>query len=217
MKRYTLIPALLLACVVLPTAVVAQQVSFGSSWNEQRFSMFSSNEYTLNGNSLGVRSDGTVSMLWSRLPKSMWQKREAAWDWAVEQSVPATDLTKKGGDDRNLSLYFVFLPAEAAASVQNKGVKALLQNPDARVLMYVWGGSHARGDILPSPYLGARGRSVIQRSAGTGSVSEQIDLARDHRRAFGEDPQNLVGLAVSSDSDDTGTKVQARLSRLRFR
>lgn len=217
MKRNALLPASLLTMAMLASVSQAQQVTFGQSWAEQRFSMFSSNEFALNGSSLGVRSDGTVSMVWSRLPKSFWQKREARWDWVVEQSVPPTDLTQKGGDDRNLSLYFVFLPADAAESAQKKGVKALLQNPDARVLMYVWGGNHARGDILPSPYLGARGRSVIQRSAGTGSLSEQIDLARDHRRAFGEEPQNLVGLAVSSDSDDTGTKVKAQLSGLRFR
>ncbi len=161
MKFAALIPAFLLTYVFLPTGAEAQQVSFGKSWTEQRFSMFSSNDFALNGDSLGVRSDGTVSMVWSRLPKALWQKREAAWDWAVAQSVPATDLTKKGGDDRNLSLYFVFLPTEAAESAQNKGVKALIQNPDARVLMYVWGGNHARGDILPSPYLGPRGRSVI--------------------------------------------------------
>ena len=217
MKSYALIPATLMSLAVLPMAAEAQQITFGKSWTEQRFSMFSSNEFALDGDSLGVRSDGTVSMVWSALPKALWQKREARWDWVVEQSVPATDLTRKGGDDRNLSVYFVFLPTEAAESAQNKGVKALLQNPDARVLMYVWGGNHAQGEILPSPYLGPRGRSVIQRVAGTGSASERIDLARDHRRAFGEAPQNLVGLAVSSDSDDTGTGVRARLSRLRFR
>lgn len=198
-----------------PTVALAQQIQFGPGWTEQRFSMFSSNDYSLGGDTLAVRSDSTVSLLWSRLPQSMWDARQASWDWAVERSVPATDLTRKGGDDRNLSLYFLFLPEAAAERARNAGVMSLLDNDDARVLIYVWGGAHARGDVLPTPYLGERGRSLIRRSAGTGSARESVDLAADYARAFGGAPGKLVGLAVSSDSDDTDTEVVARLSRLR--
>ena len=208
--------AIIAACALITGTAQAQQVKFDSSWTEQRFSMFSSNDYALRGNSLGVKSDGTVSLLWTSLPQSMWAKTRAKWNWSVEQSVPATNLSLKGGDDRNMSLYFIFLPEEAARSAKSKGVKALMSNPDARVLMYVWGGSHKRGQVVKSPYLGERGRSVIMRSSGAGSASESIDLAKDHRRAFGHAAQSLVGLAVSSDSDDTGSKVTAQISGLRI-
>ena len=96
-------------------------------------------------------------------------------------------------------------------------MKSLLSDEDARVMVYVWGGDHNRGDFLTSPYLGDRGRTIIRRSAGTGSASETVDLAADHRRAFGEDIGSLVGLAVPSDSDDTRTGVMAEISRLRLR
>jgi len=214
MKKIVTVLACLLATA--PNFASAQQIVFGKSWKEQRFSMLSSNDFALNGDSLGVKSDGTVSLLWTSLPETIWDKRQATWEWAVERSVPATDLSRKGGDDRNLSVYFIFLPEDAAKGAQRKGVRALLNNPDARVLMYIWGGAHARGEMLPSPYLGSRGRSIIQRGAGIGTASERVDLARDHRRAFGEEPQSLVGLAVSSDSDDTGTEVVARISRMRI-
>ena len=207
--------ALLAALLILPSLAAGQQISFSQGWKEQRFSMFSSNDYTFGAQTLGVRSDDTVSLLWRALPQSAWNKRGARWDWSVDTSVPPTDLTKKGGDDRNLSLYFLFLPQEAAQKAQNQGIRALLDDPDVRVLIYVWGGAHARGDVLQSPYLGSRGRTVILRPSGTGSASERVDLARDHQRAFGEAPQNLVGLAVSSDSDDTGGEVVGQISRLR--
>ena len=202
--------------LILPGLAFGQQISFSQGWKEQRFSMFSSNDYTLGSQTLGVKSDDTVSLLWSALPGSVWNKSRARWDWSVDTSVPPTDLTKKGGDDRNLSIYFLFLPQEAAKNAQDQGIRALLDDPDVRVLIYVWGGAHARGDILSSPYLGARGRTIVLRPSGTGTASEQVDLARDHRRAFGEAPQNLVGLAVSSDSDDTGGEVVAQISRLRM-
>ncbi|NNE88428.1 MAG: DUF3047 domain-containing protein [Silicimonas sp.] len=211
MKRHA---AFLAAMLVLPNFVFGQQISFTDGWKEQRFSMFSSNEFTLGGNTLGVKSDGTVSLLWRALPEVAWNSRAAQWNWAVDVSVPATDLTKKGGDDRNLSLYFLFLPEAAARKAQDQGIRALLDNPDVRVLIYVWGGAHAKGQVLPNPYLGPRGRTVVQQGTGTGSASERVDLARDHQRAFGEAPASLVGLAVSSDSDDTSSAVVARISGL---
>ena len=195
----------------------AQQIDFGSAWQEQRFAIFGSNDYALQGSSLGVRSDGTVSLLWRALPEGFAGTTQATWDWQVQTSVPPTDLSRKGGDDRNLALYFIFLPPEAAATARTAGVRALLDNPDVRVLMYIWGGSHAVGQIVPSPYLGARGRSMIRQNAGTGSASETVDLARDHQRAFGEAAQSLVGLAVSSDSDDTRTQIAAGIARLVLR
>lgn len=215
-SMHGLTAALVLMLALAPGAAGAQQIQFDNGWSEQRFSLFSGNDFSLQGDTLAVRSDRTVSLLWTRLPETMWGKRQAGWDWAVDLSVPPTDLTRKGGDDRNLSLYFLFLPEQAARDGQNRGVKALLDNPDVRVLMYVWGGDHARGQILPTPYLGPRGRTVIRRGAGTGSGAERVDLARDYQRAFGGQPENLVGIAVSSDSDDTGTGVVARISRLRI-
>lgn len=201
----------------MPVAAAAQDIAFDDRWLEQRLSIFGSNQYTLDGDSLGVISDGTVSLIWTRLPEVMWRASVASWEWMVDRSVPPTDLTLKGGDDRNLSLYFIFLPEEAARTATHVGPRALLDNPDARVLVYVWGGAYERGQILPSPYLGARGRSVVKRAAGEGVAAERVNLGRDYRRAFGEAPQRLVALAVSSDSDDTGTAVSASISQLRLR
>lgn len=197
-----------------PACGLAQQVRFGEGWTEQRFLLFSGNEFGLEGDTLTVRSDDTVSLLWTRLPEGMWGNRTARWDWAVDRSVPATDLTLRGGDDRNLSLYFLFLPERAARAGQGRGVRALLDDPDVRVLMYVWGGNHASGEILPTPYLGPRGRTVIRQASGTGSAAERVDLARDYQNAFGGTPESLVGIAVSADSDDTGNRIVARLSGL---
>lgn len=208
--------ALVSALSIAAVPAAGNEIAFDRGWKEQRFSLFSSNEYDLGGRSLAVRSDGTVSLLWTALPTSLWRTRQASWTWAVEKSVPPTDLTRKGGDDRNLSLYFVFLPEQVARHVEGSGVRTLLDNPNVRVLMYIWGGAHAQEEILPSPYLGLRGRSIIKRTSGTGSAAERVDLARDHRRAFGDEPGSLVGIAISSDSDDTDSQVRARVAQLRL-
>ena len=193
----------------------AEQVTFSDNWTEQAFSLFSSNEFVLNADTLNLSSEGTVSILWKKLPPSMWEANQANWDWAVEVSVPATDLTVKGGDDRNLSIYFVFSPQEYLPRSRGK-LTDLLNNKNVRVLMYVWGGDHDRGEVLPSPYLEDFGKTIILQRAGTGRASEQVNLANDFLRVFGENPEKLVGIAISADSDDTRSTISSSISNLQI-
>ncbi len=97
--------------LAISTAVsaTAGPVSFSNGWKEQRLSLFSSNDYTF-GQNLGLVSDGSVSIAWARVGRDDWDTSGASWSWTVDQSVPPTDLSLKGGDDRNISLYFVFVP-----------------------------------------------------------------------------------------------------------
>jgi hypothetical protein len=205
------ITALVLTLALAAPAATAQP--FGT-WTEQKFPRLAANLWTQSSQGVSVQSDGSVSLIWTRLPAVDGAATKASWNWSVAQSVPATQLTRKGGDDRNLALYFVFMPADQADSRRNASVRQMLRSRDARVLMYVWGGDRARGEILPSPYLGDRGKTIIRRPAGTGSFREAVDLQADFARAFGSPKTTLVGLAVSSDSDDTGSSVRANLGGL---
>ncbi|MHA6344007.1 DUF3047 domain-containing protein [Roseivivax sp. CAU 1761] len=204
--------ALLLAAG--PGAALAAPLTFDGAWKHQKFSLFSQNDYAHRGDRLDVASDGTVSLTWRALPEARWGARQASWSWAVEEGVPATDLTAKGGDDRDLALYFVFLPEERAAELRDAAIRTLLSEPAARVLVYVWGGAHGVGEVLPSPYLEERGRTLVLHGAGTGAAMERVDLAADFARAFGGRPEALVGVAVSADSDDTESRIRARVENL---
>ena len=111
--RILLSTALVMATTV---SVAAGPVNFSNGWKEQRLSLFSSNDYTF-GQNLGLVSNGSVSIAWSRVDRADWDVAGASWGWTVEQSVPATDLSRKGGDDRNISLYFVFVPENLAPAL----------------------------------------------------------------------------------------------------
>ncbi|WP_439155648.1 DUF3047 domain-containing protein [Yoonia sp.] len=210
-----ILPVLLAVSIAFPA--LSGPVSFGNGWSEQRLKLFSSNDYSF-GDNLGIRSDGSVSLAWTRLAQSEWGTRAATWVWSVEQSVPPTDLARKGGDDRNISLYFVFLPEDQAEASAGAGIRSLLGNDQVRVLQYVWGGNHDPGQVIPSPYGPAgQGATVALRQAGTGAYTEDVDLTRDYTAAFGGTPGALVGLAVSADSDDTDSAIRAALGRLVLR
>ena len=201
----------------LATAAAAGPVSFANGWQEQRLSLFSSNDYSF-GQNLGLVSEGSVSIAWSRVGRDDWDTAGASWTWTVDQSVPATDLSLKGGDDRNISLYFVFVPESLAPSLEGANIRSLLGNDDVRIVQYAYGGNHSRGQVIPSPYgPSGQGVTIALRQAGTGSFSENVDLAADYARAFGGEKGALVGLAVSGDSDDTDSVIRAAIGNLVLR
>ena len=203
------------ALALATTTAQAGAVSFASGWKEQKLTLFSSNDYSF-GNSLSMTSNGSVSIAWTRVGQGDWGADAASWNWAVSQSVPATDLSRKGGDDRNISVYFVFVPADVAPSLAGAGIRSLLGRDDVRVMQYAWGGNHGRGSIIKSPY-GRGGVTIPLRQAGTGSVSESVNRAADYARAFGGTKGALIGLAVSGDSDATNTVIKATVSNLNLR
>lgn len=211
-RRAALLGAL--AAASLPAS--AQALAFDGGWVHQTFPRRKANRYGQGGAAVTIDSDAGVSLLIREVPQAQWGARKAAWRWQVSAGVPPTDLTKKGGDDRNLAVYFVFLPEADAQRLQGASPRRVLTHRAARSLVYVWGGDAGRGQVLASPWMGAQGRTLPLRLAGTGSHSESVDLAADFRRAFGGDPGALFGIGLSADSDDTNTSIRARLEGLRL-
>lgn len=196
-------------------AAQASPVPFDKTWKEQGFLRLFTNDYSFRGRQLDVVSDGTVSLVWRPIDGALRQATRAMWRWRVTEGVRPTDLTRKGGDDRNLALYFVFVDEATAAGLTGGNARKLLGNPNTRALIYVWGGDHATGSILPSPYHPGLRTKVLQ-TGSDGTFSESVDLAADFRRAFGTEPGVLVGLGISSDSDDTDGRVRASVADLQL-
>jgi hypothetical protein len=217
LKKYgSFIAAALMVLMTAQTGkLAAEEIAF-SGWTHQKFSLLGGNNWRQAGKELSVESNSSVSLLWRALPTTSWRAANASWTWSVEVGVPPTDLSQKGGDDRNLSFYVIFAPQDIAEATEGMGIRKLLENPDIRVLMYVWGGTHDRGEVVPSPYLGSRGKTIVLRPAGLGQHNENVDLRADLNRVYGRADLALIGVAVSADSDDTESWIMARMSNLRF-
>lgn len=217
-RHFLLSTAAAMAAVLPLRAAQAQQavpIRFDANWQTLTFPRRTPMRYAMGGGTLMIEGDSGSSLVYLPAPAAARTARAAEWSWTVSRSVPPTDLSKKGGDDRNLSVYFVFMDAAAAQRLApDTPPQRLLSNRSARVLIYVWGGDHAPGSLLPSPYLRGRGFTIALRPAGTGEGTARADLAADYTRAFGASADALVGLAVSADCDDTATQLRASLSDL---
>ncbi|SPJ23435.1 DUF3047 domain-containing protein [Palleronia abyssalis] len=207
----TLPLASLLTALSLPA--FAAEVAFDDQWQTQKFPFQADNEYGLGGDTLTVASDDSVSLVYRRTP-DLAGSETASWTWDVLEGVPATDLSVKGGDDRNLALYFVFSDPDTATELEDASLRSLLNEDDVRILVYVRGGQSAPGTVLDSPYLGERGKTIVLSGTGTGAEEVDVNLTEDLQDAFGTRPSELLGIAVSSDSDDTDSTVDATISGL---
>ena len=181
----------------------------GMPWQSQGFLFQRENRFEVDGQRLVVESDAAASLFLGTVPETLWDTRRASWHWQVSQGVPATDLSGKGGDDRDLSIYFLFLPQDRARALQGASTYRLLTEQSTRSLLYVWGGDKPRGTLMPSPYMDGRGTTIVLRSAGVGTFDESVDLEADFRSAFKSEPDVLFGVAVSADSDDTSSHIRA--------
>lgn len=207
--------ALILGLALTTPAAIAEPVPFDGSWREQGFLRLFSNSYVQKGQALDVVSDGTVSLLWRQVSDDLRAANSASWDWTVVEGVGPTDLTQKGGDDRNLALYFVYTDPQTAATLTPRGARGLLRDPSTTGLVYVWGGAHQRGFEFTSPYHAGL-KTVVKRPSGAGQHSENVNLNRDYQRLFGGAPQVLVGIGITADSDDTDGLIRARVGNLRL-
>ena len=205
---------LAIALAILATPTFAAPVEFDANWEDLTFRGINATEYGYNGNTLVIQADNSSSVTYKSLPPTEFDSTQVSWNWAVSSSVPVTDLTRKGGDDRNVTIYFMFLDRKSANKMDaDVSLSKMLRNRKVRMLLYIWGGEGV-GTSIPSPYFKGRGFYTVLRDAGTGEAQENIDLAADYTRIFGEPPEALVGIAISSDSDDTNSSVRAQISEM---
>lgn len=171
-----------------------------------------------------VVSNSSVSVLFHTLPKDLDATAPLSWQWKVTETPGATDLTKKGGDDRPLALYLSYPYNPASATMTQKLQRILVEKtkgPDApgKVLQYVWGGKADSPAVFNSPYMGSSGPVLIKKPGDKTSnsfIAEQVDPAMDYHRIFGEKPLPPMQVAIVSDSDDTGSIARAAIRNICF-
>ena len=80
-----------------------------------------------------------------------------------------------------------------------------------RALNYIWASRVEKGTVLQIPFTDwVQMVAVESGSTNVGTwVTEQRNIRKDYRQAFGEEPPPINGLAIMTDTDNTGESATA--------
>ena len=141
----------------------------------------------------------------------------------MSNSVAASDLRRKAGDDYAGRVYVLFdLPPERLRVADRLKIAAarLLHGADlpAAALCYVWGTAQAAGESGWNAYTDRLRMLVVDSGNGHAGQWREVvrDVAADFRAAFGEPVPAISGVAVAADTDNSGERVEARFGDLWF-
>ena len=159
---------------------------------------------------MAVKTNGSTSVLYRAVDQEAAGRHVLRWRWRVDQAPPATDLSKKGGDDRALTLHLWFPEPDDDSLFGSGGL--------GHILTYVWGGNHAPGTVMENPFLSS-GVIIVLENADAPLATwrdVQVDWARDFKVAFGTDAPTPARIGLSADSDDTGSTSRGVFRDIRF-
>lgn len=149
------------------------------------------------------------------------------WRWKVDRVVAAADLGRKEGDDYAARMYVTFdvpleaLPFGARTRIRLARLFYGAQLPTA-ALCYVWDNRHPPGTTAWNAYTDQVRMVVVESGAARAGrwVEATRDLEADFRAAFGArhpgPVPHVTGIAVSSDTDQTGERVTAWFAGMRL-
>jgi hypothetical protein len=146
-----------------------------------------------------------------------------SWDWKTDALVPGADNRDKSREDAPLRVLVAFdgdpttLPE--VEQTRFKRAKSLSgRQPPFAVLMYIWSDQVPVGSVIPSAHTSqVKMLAVASGSSGLGSwQTVQRNLAEDYRRAYGAEPGPLLGVAVMTDTDNTGTRAVGEYAGIRI-
>jgi hypothetical protein len=137
------------------------------------------------------------------------------WRWKVAHTLARSDARKKSGDDYAARLYITFEYDPDRVSLGRRARyrigRLLFGDVPIAAINYIWDSRLPVDTVLDNAYTDVVKMIVIESGdAHAGAwVTERRNLFEDYRRAFGETPPAVNGVAIMSDTDDTGETVTA--------
>jgi hypothetical protein len=138
------------------------------------------------------------------------------FSWWVPQTIATADLRTAETADSPVRVAFAFSGDMSKLSLRTRLQFQLAETltgeaPPYATLMYVWDNHEEPETILPGARSDRVRKIVVER--GQTNLRRWLTYRRalmdDFQRAFGEPPGGLVGIALLTDSDNTGAKVEA--------
>jgi hypothetical protein len=146
------------------------------------------------------------------------------WRWKVKNILKKGDVYRKEGDDYPARLYITFEydPRKLGFFERTKyeAVRLLYgQYPPLAAINYIWESKAPVGTMVPNPYTDRVIMFVVESGEAKLNqwVGEERNAFGDYKKAFGEEPPMISGVAIMTDTDNTGEKATAYYGDIIFK
>ena len=146
------------------------------------------------------------------------------WRWKIMNLIDKSDVRKKAGDDYPVRFYisFEYDPGRVGFLERAKFQALRLlygEYPPICAINYIWDGRAELGTIVPNAFTD-RVKMIVVESGGDKVgrwVSERRNVLDDYRQAFGNEPPAIAGVAIMTDTDNTGESATAYYGDIVFK
>lgn len=168
-------------------------------------------------------ADGAASLYAVLFKPALPAPASLAWRWKTDALVAGADNRDKRREDAPLRVVVGFdgdratLPPEEQKRFR-RAERLSGRAPPFATLMYIWSDHVPVGTVIPSAHTG-RIRMLVAASGREGLGRWQAvrrDLVADYRQAFGGEAGPLLGVAVMTDTDNTGAKATGYYADIRL-
>ncbi len=145
------------------------------------------------------------------------------WRWKIDNVLKSSNVALKNGDDFPARLYITFAydpdKVSFGKKLRFKAGQALFGDIPIAALNYIWETKTPVGTIVENAYTDFAKMVIVE--SGTHKVGTWIDEERniyeDYKKAFGEEPPMINGVAIMSDTDNTKERATAYYGDIIFK
>ena len=138
------------------------------------------------------------------------------WQWKVNRVLRTGNAREKDGDDYPARIYVTFDYDKSNFGLLDRAKYEALQvlghdQIPTRALNYIWANRVDKGTILENPFTDWVQMIAVESGSTKVGVwsTERRNIRADYRRAFDEEPPPINGIAIMTDTDNTGESATA--------
>ena len=146
------------------------------------------------------------------------------WRWKVSNILRKGDVSRKEGDDYPARIYITFAYDPQKLGFVERVKYAIARsfyglNPPLAAINYIWESRAPQGTLIANPYTRRTMMLVVESGAEKLNqwVKEERNVYQDYKKAFGEEPPRISGVAVMTDTDNTGESATAYYGDILFK
>jgi hypothetical protein len=146
------------------------------------------------------------------------------WRWKVNNILKKGDVRSKEGDDYPARIYITFEydPSKLGffEKAKYEAIRLIYgQYPPIGAINYIWESKASKGTMVPNPYTDRVIMIVVESGESKLNqwVSEERNIHEDYKNAFGQEPPMISGVAIMTDTDNTGESATAYYGDILFK